>query len=81
MDDALPVALRRKYGLVHVPSRRKADQWLHEVRREIESGLPFEAAGLSAARSVFPYEAREIYASDVASVEQLLDRRSNGPQV
>jgi len=77
MDAQLPLALRKKYGLVHVPSRSRINRWCTGTRSGIESGLPPEAAGLQAAREVFPYEAREIYEPDAESVEQLLVREGS----
>lgn len=74
MDANIPLKLRHKYGLVHVPSRSRVDRWYTTARTFIESGLPPEAAGRQAAREVFPYEAREIYVPDAESVEFLLSR-------
>ena len=58
-SDRLRNYLKRKYSLVHVPSRHKAVRWLSEARRRKDDGLPTEAAGWEAALSVFPYEAKE----------------------
>lgn len=76
MDADLPLELRRKYGLVHVPSRSRAERWCEAVTQGIETGLPPEAAGLQAARMVFPYEAREVYLPDAAPVRELIVRGS-----
>lgn len=74
MDAKLPLELRRKYGLVHVPSRTRVERWISVVHREIGLGVPAEAAGLQAAREVFPYEAREVHEADLARVAELLVR-------
>ncbi len=58
-SDRLRMFLKRKYGLVHVPSRHKAGAWLDAARQLSSDGLPAEAAGLQAARRVFPYECKE----------------------
>lgn len=58
-SDRLRVFLKRKYALVHVPSRHKAGRWVDEARLLAADGLPAEAAGLQAARKVFPYECKE----------------------
>ncbi len=58
-SDRLRSYLKRKYSLVHVPSRHKADAWHAAARGLMADGLPPEAAGLQAARKVFPYECKE----------------------
>lgn len=72
MMSGTTMRLKTKYGLVHVPSAHKCRQWAREVRRSLAAGLPPEHAGLQAARTVFPYEAREHYPPDAASVEEIL---------
>jgi len=51
--------LKEKYGLVHVPSRHKAENWMLETSRLLELNYPWEQAGMEAARRVFGYEYRE----------------------
>jgi hypothetical protein len=70
----LPLRIRVKYGLVHVPSRHRTERWVRETREAIASGLPPEHAGLQSARHVFPYEAREVHAPDAIPVVDLIDR-------
>lgn len=72
METGMPVALREKYGLVHVPGPRRCRDWAARTRREIEGGLPYEHAGFQAARAVFPYEAREIPLAGTVAVGDLL---------
>ncbi len=64
--------IKSKYGLVHVPSERKCLAWAAAVRENRAAGLPSEHAGLQAARSVFPYEARELYVPEAHSVEEII---------
>lgn len=68
-SDRLRTFLKRKYSLVHVPSRHKAGRWIDEARRLAAEGTPPEAAGLQAARKVFPYECKEhaLYAEGPAA--------------
>ncbi len=56
MSDAVRLLLKRKYGLVHVPNRHRADQWRTEVRRRIAAGEPAEEAGAAVAQRLFRYE-------------------------
>jgi len=72
MDTRLPIALREKYGLVHVPGQRRCRDWAMRARGERESGLPEEQAGLTAAHVVFPYEAASVPRSGGLSVDELL---------
>ena len=72
MNAGMPIALREKYGLVHVPGARRCSDWAARARREIDAGLPPERAGLQAARAVFPYEAREIPLAGTVAVADLL---------
>ncbi|MFW5828040.1 MAG: hypothetical protein ACOCU4_08105 [Alkalispirochaeta sp.] len=72
MDTRLPIALREKYGLVHVPGQRRCHDWATHARNEREAGLPVEQAGLTAAHVVFPYEAASVPRSGSPSVEELL---------
>lgn len=58
-SDRLRTFLKRKYSLVHVPSRHKAARWTEEARLLVAGGMSPEAAGLQAARKVFPYECKE----------------------
>lgn len=72
MDARLPIALREKYLLVHVPSRRRCIQWADRCGREIANGVPMESAGIAAARATFPYEAKERPNPAGSEVETLL---------
>jgi len=72
-NDALPMAIRRKYGLVHVPRLSRCERWVETCRAHLTEGIPPERAGLLAAREVFPYEAREIFAPDAGAVTELLN--------
>jgi hypothetical protein len=72
MDTRLPVALREKYGLVHVPGQRRCRDWAERARTEREAGLPLEQAGLIAARAVFPYEAKSIPRAGSTPVYELI---------
>lgn len=65
--------LKRKYGLVHVPSRHRQDRWLQRYRELLEEGEPPETAGLRAAREVFPYEARERNAPQLPSAQDVAE--------
>ena len=73
----LMLALRSKYGLVHVPSRARVERWIQGTRAAISAGLPPERAGLQTAFAVFPYEARELHLPDSPSVEEMIDRVEN----
>jgi hypothetical protein len=64
--------LKKKYGLVHVPSVHKAERWLEEARSRISSGQPPEQAGTSAAHQVFPYEFKPYNIHNAASVGDIL---------
>lgn len=66
------MALKVKYGLVHVPSQRKCRSWVREVTVHRAAGLPPEQAGQQAAHRVFPYEARELHLPDAVPVPELL---------
>lgn len=68
----LPMELRRKYGLVHVPRIERCRLRLESTRLHLEE-LPSEHAGLRAAREVFPYEARELVVPEALPVSSLLD--------
>lgn len=72
--------IKRKYALVHVPSARKCRSWAREVRKNRAAGLPAEHAGLQAARTVFPYEAREHYRQDALSVDAILEEFGEAAQ-
>lgn len=72
MKTGTTMQIKTKYGLVHVPSAHKCRSWAREVRRNRAGGLPPEHAGLQAARTVFPYEAREQFAPEAVSVEDIL---------
>lgn len=61
--------LKRKYGLVHVPSRHRQERWLTRYRELRKEGDPPETAGLRAAREVFPYEARERNSPELPSAQ------------
>ena len=77
MHTDLPLKLRAKYGLVHVPSRSRVDRWIRDTREAIRSGLPSERAGLQIAFRVFPYEARELHLADSPTVRDLIDRAAH----
>ena len=64
--------LKQKYGLVHVPSRHKAEKWAGRVRDLIEQGYSGEQAGMEAATQVFTYEYKEVYARSGAPVFDIL---------
>lgn len=68
----LAIALRTKYGLVHVPNSRRCVQWVAAARAHLALGEPEEHSGWMAAREVFPYEAREVLRPDALSVSELL---------
>ena len=70
----LPLMLRSKYGLVHVPSRLRVERWVQDTREAIRMGLPSERAGLQVVLAIFPYEARELHVPDSPSVEEMIDR-------
>ena len=72
MDTRLPIALREKYGLVHVPGQRRCRDWAVRARGEHDAGLPLEQAGLTAAHVVFPYEAAPVARSGTVPVDELL---------
>lgn len=72
MEPQTPIHLRRKYSLVHVPSRRKVVAWADRCRREIAAGVPPESAGLIAAQGVFPYEAKKQPAPEGLPVAEIL---------
>lgn len=73
MRAQLPVALREKYSLVHVPSRHRVVRWCERATALIAEGLPPEHAGMRAAAEVFPYEARERPVAGAARVGDLLN--------
>lgn len=72
MNPRLPVTLRHKYGLVHVPAAQRCQSWVIAVQRLLDEGLPPEHAGLQAAHAIFPYEAREVVRPDAHSVPEIL---------
>ncbi|TVR66215.1 MAG: hypothetical protein EA427_16545 [Spirochaetaceae bacterium] len=72
MEHGTSMQIKTKYALVHVPSARKCRSWAREVRRNRAAGLPPEHAGMQAARTVFPYEAREHYPPEALPVEEIL---------
>ncbi len=66
------MAIKVKYGLVHVPSQRKCRSWIREVAVHRGAGLPPEHAGWQAARRVFPYEARQLHDPAASAVTEIL---------
>lgn len=72
MESQAPILLRIKYALVHVPSRHKVASWAAECRKERDSGVPIETAGLIAAKRVFPYEAKGRIAPEGEAVATIL---------
>jgi hypothetical protein len=72
MDSRLPILLREKYALVHVPGTRRCLRWVERCRAEIDAGVPPEAAGRTAARSTFPYEAHDRANPDASPVVEIL---------
>ncbi len=72
MDPRLPILLREKYALVHVPGARRCHRWVERCRAEIATGVPPEAAGRTAARSTFPYEAHDRANPDATAVTEML---------
>lgn len=66
------MALRAKYRLVHVPSLRRVEDWAAATLAAIAEGMPREAAGLQAARVVFPYEAARQASPDAPAVDEIL---------
>ncbi|MFP4211861.1 MAG: hypothetical protein ACLFR8_11495 [Alkalispirochaeta sp.] len=72
MNPNAPILLREKFALVHVPSRRKCLHWAQRCAEAIASGVPPESAGVTAARSVFPYEAKERPLPGTADVTTIL---------
>lgn len=75
MNPQLPIALREKYRLVHVPGHRRCHQWLEAVAARIDEGIPTEQAGLMAAQEIFPYEAGRAALPDAMAVDELLRYR------
>lgn len=65
--------LKRKYGLVHVPSRPRLERWLRRYEELRGEGEPSEIAGLRAAREIFPYEARERNTPGLRTAAQTAD--------
>ncbi|MFW5711993.1 MAG: hypothetical protein ACOCZA_08585 [Spirochaetota bacterium] len=64
--------LKGKYGLAHVPSRHKAERWAERVRVLMETGYSDEQAGMEAAKQIFTYEYKEVYARSGARVVDIL---------
>jgi len=73
VNEKMPVVLREKFGLVHVPSSGRCRRWAQRCRAQLTAGLPPERAGLIAAMEVFPYEAKEIVSGSAPDVASLLD--------
>jgi hypothetical protein len=71
--DELRIALKRKYRLVHVPSRHKATAWADAVREFGADGSPPEEAGHRAALKLFPYEYRPSGTEGPPRVRELLE--------
>lgn len=71
--DELRIGLKRKYRLVHVPSRHKAEAWLEAVRSFAAEDSPEEEAGHRGALRVFPYEYRPPAIEDSPRVRDLLE--------
>lgn len=67
------MVLRKKYDLVHVPSRHKVDRWMDLARSLIADGYPPEQAGMEAARKVFSYEYHETRVFRETAVEKILE--------
>jgi hypothetical protein len=65
--------LKRKYGLVHVPSSERLERWIRRYRALRREGEPPETAGLRAAKEVFPYEARERNSPELPTVEAVAE--------
>jgi len=78
MSPNAPILLREKFALVHVPSRRKCLQWAQRCTDAIASGVPPESAGVTAARSVFPYEAKDRSLPGAADVTTILSAVHEG---
>ncbi len=72
MSDRTKLLLKKKYGLVHVPSHHKVKDWYALQKRERAGGVTDEDAGLAAARSVFPYECKEEAVHDGPPVAEIL---------
>jgi len=64
--------LKQKYGLAHVPSRHKAEKWARRVRELMKQGYSDEQAGMEAAKQIFTYEYKEVYARSGARVDDIL---------
>ncbi|MFP4331116.1 MAG: hypothetical protein ACOC28_04495 [Alkalispirochaetaceae bacterium] len=63
--------LKRKYGLVHVPSHHRLEEWLRRYNLLREEGVPPESAGLRAAKELFPYECKERNGADLPSAPEV----------
>jgi hypothetical protein len=74
----LALLLKEKYGLVHVPSPKKAERWRSRARSRIDEGAPPEAAGIEAARQIFTHEYKPhaVYAG--RPVEEILRAGEEG---
>jgi hypothetical protein len=74
----LALLLKEKYGLVHVPSPKKAERWLSQTSSRINEGAPPEAAGIEAARGIFTHEFKPhaVYAG--RPVEEILAAGEEG---
>jgi len=71
--DELRIALKRKYRLVHVPSRHKSEAWARAAQSFRADGSPGEEAGHRAALQVFPYEYRPPASEPTPRVEDVLE--------
>ena len=70
--DRIRLLLREKYGLVHVPHYHKAVEWAKRTEAAVRRGVTPEEAGLTAARELLPYEAKEHNVQLGAAVSKLL---------
>jgi hypothetical protein len=75
MSETDPVlVLRRKYELVHLPSRKKVERWRRKTLDLIDEGYPKEQAGMVSAKAVFTYEYHEHRVYNEVPVEDILRR-------
>lgn len=70
--------LKRKYGLVHVPSHHRLERWVARYETLLGEGEPPESAGLRAAKEVFPYECKERNAPDLPTAEEVAALLTDG---
>jgi len=70
--DRMRLLLKKKYALVHVPSRHKAEAWLSLTRALQAAGSTPEQAGLRAAHQVFPYECKEYALYSGPTLEEIV---------